>query len=167
MYRSISPRHRWKLKSKGTHAPPFQVWLKVFAKCSTYLMPAPQAIKHDVTWYVIHRRIERLLSRRPNASIAPAAKVSFSNWASGSSSFPFIHRWIANPGHASLRSLDWRSKCAAACMCRIGSGEPRFPARFKLRSRHFRLHPHTSSGWTIPFRLGGGLMGHAWAPICS
>ncbi|MER5173562.1 hypothetical protein [Thioclava kandeliae] len=47
------------------------------------------------------------------------------------------------------------------CMCRIGSGEPRFPARFKLRSRHFRLHPHTSSGWTIPFRSGGGLLGHA------
>ena len=25
-------------------------------------------------------------------------------------------------------------------MCRIGCGEPCFPARFKLRSRHFRLH---------------------------
>ena len=41
-------------------------------------------------------------------------------------------------GHASLRSLIWRSECAAASMCRIGSGEPRFPARFKLRSIHFQ-----------------------------
>lgn len=112
--------------------------------------------------------IERLLPHYPAEVLASAAKVRFSNWVSGSSSFPFIYpKRIVCPGHASLRSLFGRSKGAAACMCRIGSGEPRFPARFKLRSRHFRLHPHTSSGWTIPFRLGGGLMGHAWAPICS
>lgn len=85
----------------------------------------------------------------------------------GQARFLSFVRRIVFPGHASLRSLDWRSKGAAACMRRIGSGESRFPARFKLRSRHFRLHPHTSSGWTIPFRSGGGLLGHAWPPTFS
>jgi hypothetical protein len=33
----------------------------------------------------------------------------------------------------------------------------RFPARFKLRSRHFRLHPQTSSGLEDPVRFGGRL----------
>ncbi len=93
---------------------------------------------------------------------APAANYRFSNWAFGSSSFSFYFvDEIVYPGHASLRSLVWRSKCAAACMCRIGSGEPRFPARFKLRSRHFRLRPRTSSGLDDPVRLGGRLLVHA------
>ena len=43
-------------------------------------------------------------------------------------------------------------------MCRIGSGEPCFPARFTLRSRHFRLHPLTSSGLDDPVRLGVRLL---------
>jgi len=96
------------------------------------------------------------------------ATVRFSNWVSGSSSFSFYFvDEIVYPGHASLRSLVWRSKCAAACMCRNGSGEPRFPARFKLRSRHFRLHPRTSSGLDDPVRLGGGLLVHAVPPTWS
>ena len=45
---------------------------------------------------------------------------------------------------------DWRSLCAAACISRIGYGEPCFPARFKMRSRHCRLHPLTSSGMDDP-----------------
>jgi len=88
-------------------------------------------------------------------TFALVANFRFSNWVSGSSSFPFIFPvGIAYPGHTSLRSLVWRSKGAAACMCRIGCGEPCFPARFTLRSRHFRLHPQTSSGLDDPVRLG-------------
>ena len=83
----------------------------------------------------------------------------------GQAHFPYVLRTeIVYPGHASLRSLVWRSKGAAACMCRIGSGEPRFPARFKLRSRHFRLHPRTSSGLDDPVRLSVRLLVHAVPP---
>ncbi|EKE71107.1 hypothetical protein B30_10100 [Celeribacter baekdonensis B30] len=49
-------------------------------------------------------------------------------------------------------------------MCQIGSGEPRFPARFELRSRHFRLRPQTSSGLDDPVSIRRILKKHGFPP---
>ena len=75
-------------------------------------------------------------------------------------------RFVSGDRHISGSSFssqsDRRAFDVAACMCRIGSGEPRLGSRFVRRSSHIRLLPHTSSGEDEPVRFGVfGISDHA------
>jgi len=74
----------------------------------------------------------------------------FSNWVYRSSSFPLIDLASYLSGSRFSSQSDWCLCGTAACMCRIGCGEPCFVSRFSVRSSHIRLHPQTSSGKDDP-----------------
>jgi hypothetical protein len=88
----------------------------------------------------------RLFSRGV-AYLAPAAKVGSSNWIFRPSSFSLFVLGLCHSSGSRFSSqsglmFEWH-RCKHML---ISGGEPRFPACFKMRSRHFRLLPRTSSG---------------------
>ena len=88
---------------------------------------------------------------KQHAKLNTLLNGSFSNRAFGSSSFHrfvsvLLDRCLSSGSRFSSQSLLARFGWAAACMCRIGRGAPRFVSRLIVAADIFGVIHETSSG---------------------